>query len=356
MSRCTVVRLFAVVGATLPLLGTIQSRSAALPVNAFTGIVEAFRTHSVVTLSDPHGDAQVLAFTLALLRDPRLPLSINDIVVENGNALHQAAMDRYIRGENVPYPELRKAWEDTTQAQVLSPRGGEIPEMYRVIRQVNASLPKERQVRVLLGDPPIDWAKVNTRVDFLKWLEMRDSYPAAVIQTEVLAKERKALVVYGQIHAQRKNILSNYAVEDPRMQTIVSILTAVSSARVFSVWTENNLARLDPTVSRWTVPSLAELRGTHLGSIDFADYYATPTRFATRDGELMPLAKERWRVVPIEQQFDAVLYLGPQETTPKESDLRSVCNDREYVQERLRRLSIAGPPPERDRLIRMCGN
>lgn len=102
------------------------------------------------------------------------------------------------------YVELRPVWEDTTQAQVLSTRDGSVPEMNRTIRQVNASLPADRKMRVLLGDPPIEWSKVTTRSEYTKWLEMRDSYRAAVIQTKLLAKDRRALVIYGQMHTQRR--------------------------------------------------------------------------------------------------------------------------------------------------------
>lgn len=58
----------------------------AVPRDAITAIVDAYQSHSIVTLPDWHGNQQLLDFALTLLRDPRLPTVINDIVVENTNA------------------------------------------------------------------------------------------------------------------------------------------------------------------------------------------------------------------------------------------------------------------------------
>jgi hypothetical protein len=65
---------------------------------------------------------------------------------------------------------------------------------------------------------------------------MRDSYPAALIQVEVLAKRRRVLLVYGQLHFQRLNVMSNLDMQDWRMQTIVSLLERAGPTRVFTIW------------------------------------------------------------------------------------------------------------------------
>ena len=61
-------------------------------------------------------------------------------------------------------------------------------EFFRAVRAVNASLSTNRKLRVILGDPPIDWDSPTARQDRPKWMEMRDSYPAELIRREVLAK------------------------------------------------------------------------------------------------------------------------------------------------------------------------
>src|SRR5258705_4656873 len=80
----------------------------AVPIDPITAILDAFKSHDVVALGDGgHGNEQSQAVRLSLLRDPRLAGVFNDIVVESGNAFYQDVIDRFIRGEDVPYNTLR---------------------------------------------------------------------------------------------------------------------------------------------------------------------------------------------------------------------------------------------------------
>jgi len=156
-----------------------------VPVEPIGAILDAFRTHDVVGLSagETHGDVRGPAFVAALIRDPRFASTTIDVVMENASARYQDAMDRYVYGDDVPYAELRRVWDETTQPQVL-PTPGEIPEIYRALRDVNRTLPPARWHRALLGDPPIEWEKVATAADFRKWLELRDRSGADVVRRE----------------------------------------------------------------------------------------------------------------------------------------------------------------------------
>jgi len=139
----------------------------ATPVEPIGGILDAFKTHSIVVLGDEHGSEQGHAFRLRLIRDPRFSSVVNDIVVEFGSARYQDMMDRFLRGDNVRDEDLRHVWQDTTQVEYE----WELPiyeAFFRAVRQVNASLPRERQLRVLLGDPPIQWENVHTGEDALR--------------------------------------------------------------------------------------------------------------------------------------------------------------------------------------------
>jgi hypothetical protein len=53
-------------------------------------------------------------------------------------------------------------------------------------------------------------------------------------------------------------------------------------------------------VAKWPVPSVAHLRGNALGQVNLTEYFGP-------GGKDIP---EQWRA-PLEEQFDAVLYLGP---------------------------------------------
>jgi len=68
------------------------------------------------------------------------------------------------------------------------------------VRALNSGLPGERRLRVLLGDPPIDWAAVHKRSDFPGRF---DDFPTELIRREALAKGRRALIIYGGMHLQR---------------------------------------------------------------------------------------------------------------------------------------------------------
>jgi hypothetical protein len=230
--------------------------------------------------------------------------------------------------------------------------------MFEAVRAVNVSRPRERQLRVLLGDPPIDWDAVKTPADHQKWLAMRDSYPAALIQVEVLAKRRRALVIYGQGHTARKQLASNYEMEDWREQTLVSNLERATSTKVFSVWHATELEKLQPDASSWPVPSLTLVRGTTLGALDFAVFaggarLGSSARFNVRNDTIVPVPRDQWRTLPMEEQYDAVLHLSAAPSSAVPGLSPSICTSRTY-QEHVRRLALGAPPGEVERIRTFC--
>jgi hypothetical protein len=60
---------------------------------------------------------------------------------------------------------------------------------YGAVRDVNASLPATRRLRVLLGDPPVAWTAVHSPADLAPWDRARDSDPADLVLREVVAKQ-----------------------------------------------------------------------------------------------------------------------------------------------------------------------
>lgn len=80
------------------------------PVDPIEAILDAFTSHDVVALDEGrHGNEPGHNLRLKLIRHPSFPLNVNDIVVEFGSARYQEVMDRYVRGEDVPAGELRRA-------------------------------------------------------------------------------------------------------------------------------------------------------------------------------------------------------------------------------------------------------
>jgi hypothetical protein len=317
---------------------------AAKPLEPVSAILDAFRSSRIVAIPDAHRNEQTQAFNLSLIRDPRFAQTVDDIVVEFGNALHQSVVDRFVGGEDVSDELLKPIWMDTT----LPSPGWDTPqpeEFLRTVRAVNTTLPKDQMLRVLLGDPPIEWQKVKTKDDHFKFLAMRETFPAELIRREVLEKGRRALIVYGIMHFQRKNAAANFESAGPAA-SLVSVLEDSGAARVFSVWLEWEDTQLQPDIDSWPVPSLAIIRGTVLGAAEFE--YDGP-RFAIRDGKAdfsAPLPRESWRSLKREDQYDAILYLGPRSTMTNALVPPRLCADPNYVEMRRRRMALVEWRPD----------
>lgn len=315
----------AVVASVITSHGQDVVRQPAARVDPIPAIIDAFATHPVVALGEgPHGNVQGHAFRLALYRDPRFAAVVDDIVVESGNARYQDYVDRFLRGEDIAEVFLRAARENTVTPTPAWDRPI-YDELFRAVRDINRSLPRDRQLRVLLGDPPIDWSEVRNADDYRTWLWRRDSHPAELIQREVLAKGRRALVVYGDGHFQARR-------ERPG-RSLVGILET-AGIEVFTVTsTFGALSRFQPDVTAWPMPGLTLLRGTLLGAAPYDVFFGPPP----------PV--EFFKANPlIEDHFDAVLMLGTAGSMRLAPLEYPHCADPDYVRMRLVRMKLAGMP------------
>ena len=337
-----------------------------MPREPIAAILDAFRLHSLVALGEGrHGNEQGHAFRLSLLRDARFPAIVIDIVVEFGSARYQEVMDRFVRGEQVPQEELRLAWQDTTQPHAIWDRPI-YEEFFRAVRTVNSSLPRERQLRVLLGDPPTDWSQISSEADYSKQVsDNRNRHPFGLIQREVLSKKRRALIIYGDMHFVRRHALYNY---DPSPaldgNSIVTLLErARPSTGVFTIWTNTtaDLEKGQADVASWPRPSLAVLRDTMLGTMDFRFFNPTEiARYSFRNGKpdfSNPIPREQWSVMPMQDQFDAVLYLGPVSSLTIAPLSPALCRDAAYIAMRAKRSAAVGwAQGDFDRLKAFCAD
>ena len=327
--------------------------TAAVPIDAVTGMVEMFKTHDVVALSEGnHGNEQGHAFRLALIRDPRFAAAVNDIVVEFGNAHYQAVIDRFVQGEQVAYEELRKVWQNTTQRGPVWDRP--IYEaFYRAVRDVNAALPAERRLRVLLGDTPIDWDGPQPGSP-----PRTDDFPAALIQREVLARKRRALVIYGGMHLIRKRA-PFLPPKDPALAPLAAMLISRfenssivaqldrAGARVFVVATSTDfdIATIQPDVVEWRRPSLALVRATPLGLASSLTYFPRSLPVIRgRGGIEETLQPDLAAVPPMQEVVDAILYLGPPSAITQSRLSRELCADPAYFKMRVERLGEFAAP------------
>jgi hypothetical protein len=324
-----------------------------VPAPALDGVINALRANQLVAISDPHGSATMQAFIRQLIADPRFAGLVDDLVLEIGNARYQPLVDDYVTGKAIEESELAEAWLNTTVANQISAD----VEWFRLVRQINRTRPAARPMRILLGDPPIDWTKVQTREDHFKWLAQRDSFPAALIQTEVIAKERRALIVYGHLHYQRRQMATNFFMDDWRTQTIVSLIERAGPARVFTVWTlEDQLTGAFPEAKSWPRPAFAAVRGTSLGRLDIARLFPNRPRMQVVDGAMKPLAADAWLPLPVEQQLDAVIYFGTSAEDVPIQRSNEPCSRPGFLEERLRRIiTLTGIPRfEAEAIQKLC--
>jgi hypothetical protein len=311
--------------AQVPVATRAQSiRVAPVPRTAVSAVLDLFEQYPIVALSEgPHNNQKGHEFRMALVRDPRFARLVNDVVVEAGNSSYQAVMDRFTAGEAVPYQQLRQVWENTTEPGPIwdSPI---YYEFFAAIRDVNRVAGSH--IRVLLGDPPIDWTSIQSADQISAYYLQRSPNAAAVIQQDVLKKNHRALVVYGEGHLLSSGPLG--------ANTLVTILKRESKARIFTISNGYpDLSRFQ-TSAAWPVPSLILVKGTTVGT--------EPSAAGT----------------PLEQDFDAVLHLGGPSALSFTRVQKSVCGDPEYLKMRFERFALTTPPGNPDpgaQLRKLCG-
>jgi hypothetical protein len=296
--------------------GQGQIRRNAVPLEAVAAIVSAFEAHSIVALGEQgHGNQQSHDLRIRLLRDERIVSVVDDLVVEFGSARYQDVVDRFVRGETVEDSTLRKIWQDTTVPDYLWDRP--IYEaFFREVRSANMRAPG-RQLRVLLGDPPIVWEHVANQSDLQRWQGQRDLHAAEVVKRNVVDKGRRALVLYGDAHLAHR----------PGGQGLVARVEKDTGVAIFTISRPIAVAptTLQSDVSSWPAPSIALVPGTRIGAAE-VEFHKEP------DGT--------WRSVLFENRFDAFLYLGPPGTRTTPRLLPSLCADAAYIEMRLRRMAL----------------
>ena len=335
-----------------------QGPAPAVPLEPVAAILGAFQSHNIVALGEPHMIEQGHALRVALVQDPRFPRVVNDIVWECGTARYQGVMDRYMRGEVVSDAELRETWRNTVGSINIVCDLPIYEAFIREVKAINDRLPAAQKIRVLLGDPPVDWNVIKTVQELVKWAEQRDTHAVELINREVIARNRRALVIYGDAHFPRKSLRSNYERDD--LGPLVDRLGDNPAARIFNIYSEisTDLAKIQPDIASWTAPKFVLLKGTTLGATDF-EVYATAgnggsrPRWAQRGGKRIDIPKDQWRTRRMDEQFDALIYLGPPSAMTRSRLAPSTCADTAYINTRLARMALVGVPS--DALKKICG-
>ena len=312
---------------------TKPSGAEPVPQPAIPGILAAFDKYEVVAMPEAHGQKDLDDFILSLIRNPRFPDKVNDIEVECGNLLYQPVLDRYIAGEEVPFTEVRKIWRYTTQP--MCGMSGFFEQFFPLVRAINQKLSPAKRLRVLAGDPPIDWEQVKSAEDVTK-LGSRNSTIASVMEREVLAKHRKALMLFGTFHlfhGSPGSAVASYEKDYPNRTFVISDLTS-----------------FDKTLpASWPFPSLVPAKGTWLGALDLGHFFPAPISMDEQCQIHNEFSKELQK--PIGELVDAFLYLNPEGLALNEQIPADIVLDSEYWAELKRREALQGLPGGNDRQI-----
>ena len=304
-------------GAFAILICALVRAQGPAPEKPVEGIVKLFDTYRIVMLGEIHGCRQQYELLDKLIATPAFAERVNDIVLEFGNAKYQDVVDRYIAGENVPADEVQHAWRDVVGA--LGPVSPVYGEFYAAVRAVNRKLPNPRRLRLVMGDPPIDWTRVRTREDIAPFLPFRDEFYASAVRYQVLAKGRKALLIMGEGHFRRAGGRPG-AIENELLMSLVKPYVILPSSNMVRGYDD-----LDARFDALPAPSLVEMKGNWIGSL--------------------PAPGRGGSTATREQTADAYLYLGPRDGLTVVQNSRAALDGTAYGKELTRRLTIIFDKP-----------
>ena len=259
--------------------------SLAAPVEALPWLLEAVRGSSLVGLGEMHGSATEHDFVRQLVSHDGF---CADLVIEFGNALYQDVLDAYIKGEDVAFEELQRVCRDTTQSPINTWDNPIYAQLLATVRDANRS---GGDVRVLAGDPPIDWAKVDAVEDWLQFCASRDDHYATVVENGVLRRGRHAILFIGGMHL----IRSSAGGIGRRFPTMPVIMPHSGYGALNK--------EVEVVTSTWPAVSISRVAGTALANFTMAHFVS-----GILDGEGRPkqFPPRKW-----EDLFDYHLYLGP---------------------------------------------
>jgi hypothetical protein len=232
-------------------------------------LLAVFDTHPLVALGEWHDSKQDRELKIDLLRQPGFADKVQNIVLECGNSLYQDTLDRYVKGKDIPREQIQRVWRDTTQSPIAGTDFSACESVVDEVRSINRKLADEKKLRVLAGDPPIDWTKVKTKQDLMPYLQSRDSSAATITEHEVLAKHQRALLLYGAGHIWRK-------IATTPTPNLATILDMDYPEQLFTVIRLSgrypDTEKLEALISTSDRPIFLKAKGTPVGALDANEF------------------------------------------------------------------------------------
>ena len=311
---------------------------------ANAAVVNAFETHDIVMLGEIHGNKQLYAWLRSLVATPEFADRVDDIVMEFGNSLYQKSVDRYVSGEDVPLEQVQKAWLNTVGA--VGPPSPVTASLYQAVREENLKRRGKHQMRILCGDPYIDWGKVKEMEDIAPYLANRDQWFTQVVKNEVLAKHHRALLIMGWGHFLR-------VLPFPLSFSIEPELQAADAKTYFIVLgtnTPGGYDDLDHRFDSWPTPVIVSLAGNWVGELPAMSIISgggaegLQWLFSSEPSSTASVPPPP--PVKLKEVADALLYLGPRDSLTDVHMTRAELDGTPYGKEIDRRLAIEGFPAD----------
>lgn len=319
-----------------------RGRRPAQPVDAVDAVLGALEGHALVAMGEAHGLLQQHEMLQRLLRHPGLPARVDDIVVEFGNARYQPLLDRYIAGEEVSLADLQVVWRDHSVSPMQPWDGPLYQRFFETVRDVNRGLPPDARLRVIAGDPPIDWSAVTTRGEVFAWRMQRAAHMADVVGRDVLSRGRRGLLIAGTLHLVKR---SAQMPGTPAVKNALQLIEEQFPGSAFVMAPHTGFGAgtsdIEQGLSHWSRPAAAAIPGTWLsvlpGRMLFPDVV-----LAGPPGSTPP---DPWAGLTFEDLIDAYLYFGPRETLTLAVPSPLLMRDDAYFAELNRRsLIVRGVP------------
>ncbi|MCL4852943.1 MAG: hypothetical protein KJZ78_16415 [Bryobacteraceae bacterium] len=317
---------------------------------AIDGILDLFKQRPVVVLCDQHGPAQEMEFYSALIRDPRFAEEVGNVVVEFGGEASQGIIDRYVAGEDVPLTELRRVWTEAP-GWVPGPTPLGYVNFFAHARAANLKLPSGRRIKVWLGEPKVDWSKINSYQDLVPYIRQRDDNYFRIIRDEILEKQKKTLLIIGSGHIFGPAMLTakfNKAYPN----TLAAVMPFIGYLEP-----ECNV-KFMADAKNWPVPALVgPIAGTRLKSrlrlpgCNFVAPEEIEKMKATPASALPPTIASVPELIHAlinmvsGEDADAMLYLGPPETLTQSPIDPAIYLDPDYFKQQDRRVRCCTRPP-----------
>jgi hypothetical protein len=312
---------------------------------ATSAVVHAFETYDIVMFGEVHGNKQEYEWLRSLVATPEFADRVDDIVVEFGNSLYQKSVDRYVSGDQVPIEQVQRAWRNLVGA--IGPPSPVYASLYLAVREANLKHKGKHQMRVVCGDPYIDWEKVTDREDIAPYLGNRDQWYTQVVKDEVLAKHHRALLIMGSGHFLRGGFPHPSSQEPFSIERQLRLAGAKTYVIVFGTNAAGGYDDLDHRFDSWPAPVIVSLADNWVGDLPAVpvvtggtvDVSRITIRSLSGSNPPAPLPP-----VKLKDAADALLYLGPRDSLTTVGMPRAELVGTPYGKEIERRLTIEGFP------------